>query len=182
MAKIAVLFANGFEEIEAVTVVDVLRRACVETDMIGVESLKAKGAHGINIDMDKLLDEVNSDDYDGVVLPGGLPGSYTLRDSQKVQGFIKAFKGKVQAAVCAAPIALKAAGILDSRHVTSHPSVKDEFDQEFYVESEVVVDGKIITSRGAGTSFEFSAAILTALDMDEEADKWRGAMIYPELR
>ena len=181
MPKIAVLFANGFEEIEAITIVDTLRRANVETDMIGVGAMKAEGSHGIKVDMDCLLSEVDADNYQGVVLPGGLPGSYTLRDSEDVQTFIKAFTGKIQAAICAAPIALQKAGVLNGRHFTSHPSMKDEFNDELYLESEVVVDGKIITSRGAGTSFEFTAAILYALDMHEEAEKWRKAMLYPNL-
>ena len=181
MSKIAVLFANGFEEIEAVTVVDVLRRASVQVDMVGVEGGRAIGSHGITIDMDLELVDVCASDYDGFVLPGGLPGSYTLRDLSEVQDFLRAFKGKIQAAICAAPIALKAAGLLDDRHVTSHPSVKSEFDQSFYVESEVVVDGKVVTSRGAGTSFEFATAILVTLGLESEAEKWRAAMLYPEL-
>jgi len=181
MPRLAVVFAEGFEEIEAITIVDVLRRAQIDVDTVGVSSLSVKGSHDIEAKVDKLLKEVDPKFYDGVVLPGGLPGSFTLRDNEDVQNFIRAFDGKLQAAVCAAPIALQKAGVLEAIHVTSHPSMKEEFSKQYYLETPAVIDGKVVTSRGAGTSFEFVAAILTVLELEEKIEDLRAAMLYPNF-
>ncbi|MDD7985774.1 DJ-1/PfpI family protein [Lentisphaera marina] len=180
MSKLAVIFAEGFEEIEAISVVDILRRAQVTVDMLGVGALSITGSHGIEVAVDKLLSAVKAADYDGVVLPGGLPGSFVLRDDTLVQEFIIACKGKLQAAICAAPIALKQAGSLDGRLLTSHPSMESEFDSKYYLEKNVVIDGKVVTSRGAGTSFDFVAGILEVLGIESKVHELRQAMLYPK--
>ena len=176
--KLAMLFADGFEEIEAVTVLDVLRRASIQVDAIGLRSKKAAGAHAIHIELDKQLSEVSAADYIGVILPGGLPGAHTLRDDAAAQAFIRAFEGRLQAAICAAPVALEVTGVLNNKQVTSHPSKAEAFPHSVYSEKAVVTDGHVITSRGAGTAFEFSAAILTYLGLSEKAEQLRSAMIY----
>ena len=178
MSRVAVLLAHGFEEIEAVTVIDVLRRAQVSVDVLGVEELIVNGSHDITITADLLLKDQSPDSYDYLILPGGMPASNTLRDSPMVQDFILAFQNKKIAAVCAAPIALERAGLIKDKKVTSHPSVKDVFVESTYCEDRVVKDSNIITSRGAGTTFEFAEAILCELGLAEEANKWREAMIY----
>jgi protein deglycase len=182
MPKLAVVFVDGYEEIEAISVVDILRRAHVEVDMLGFESLSIVGSHGIEVKVDRLLSEVEAKNYDGVILPGGLPGSYTLRDEKDIQGFIRGFEGKLLAAICAAPIALQQAGLLEGRYMTSHPSMREMFDPEYYQEKVVVVDKGLVTSRGAGTSFEFAAGILKTLGLEEKVEELRKAMLYPELR
>ena len=122
MKKVAVLLSQGFEECEALTTVDVLRRAGLTCDMVGVEAIETTGSHGISVLADRTLTE-DMDDYDMVVLPGGLPGAEHLRDDARVIALLRCFdaQGKFIAAICAAPMALKAAGVTDGRAFTSYP-------------------------------------------------------------
>lgn len=178
--KVAVLFAEGFEEIEAVTPVDVLKRAGLDVVMVGLDNSEVCGSHGIVFKMDCLLEDIFADDLDMLVLPGGLPGSYNLRDSDEVIDLVcdlHALK-KYIAAICAAPLVLEKAGILEDKKVTSYPAMEDEMTScEEYTASRVEVDGNIITSRGAGCSFEFSFALLEVLGMAEKAAELKKAMI-----
>jgi 4-methyl-5(b-hydroxyethyl)-thiazole monophosphate biosynthesis len=124
MKKVAVLLADGFEEIEALTVVDVLRRANIHCDMVSIASLNVTGSHKIEVVADRIITE-NMNEYDMVVLPGGLPGATNLRDNQDVIALIKQFNNdssKYIAAICAAPIVLEKAGIIERRSITSYPS------------------------------------------------------------
>ena len=178
--KVAVLFAEGFEEIEAVTPVDVLKRAGVEVDMIGISGMEITGSHDITIKMDCQLEDVFVDDYDMLFLPGGLPGSHNLRDDDNVIQFVQDMNalGKFVTAICAAPIVLARAGVIEDKRVTSHPSKEDEITScEDYTAARVEVDGNIITGRGAGCAFEFSFALCEALGLKEKADELKKAMI-----
>jgi protein deglycase len=176
--KLAMLICDGFEEIEAITVIDVLRRAGLRIDLIALEKLELIGSHNIELKADYLLDVVEADDYDGLVLPGGLPGAHTLRDDARAQGFIKAFEGRLQSAICAAPIALASTGVLEGRRVTSHPSKESDFPGSEYVCEAVVRDGEVVTSRGAGTAFDFAVELLKYFNLDEKAESLRIAMMY----
>lgn len=179
MAKVCVLFAQGFEEIEAITIVDVLRRAEVEVTTVGVGGDRVKGSHDVVIEMDRELGEVQSESWDMVILPGGLPGATNLRDHSGVQELLKsqADSGKRLAAICAAPIALGAAGVLEGKRATSYPGFEEGLTGATCVEDRVVVDGNVITSRGPGTTMEFALALVQELRGAEVSQALREGML-----
>jgi protein deglycase len=183
MARCCVLFADGFEEIEATVVVDILRRANIETVMLGVSSLEATGSHGITLRMDGLLSEALDSNWDMVVLPGGMPGASTLRDDPRVQRFVKSHHagGNRVAAICAAPIVLGAAGLLSGRRATSYPGFSDQLREATISEDRVVVDELITTSRGPGTAFDFALELVRQLVGDEAAESLRTAMLVSDV-
>jgi 4-methyl-5(b-hydroxyethyl)-thiazole monophosphate biosynthesis len=162
---VVVPVADGFEEIEAVVIIDILRRAGVRVTAAGVDGMEVTGSHGISVRSDARIEDCRADDLDAVVLPGGMPGSRRLRESQAVIALLRdaAGRGKLLGAICAAPTVLHAAGLLDGRRATSHPAHAAELTACLYVEEPVVTDGDIITSRGAGTAIEFAAAIVSRL-------------------
>ena len=170
MKKVAVMLADGFEEIEALTVVDIVRRADITCDMVSISGEEVKGAHGIVTKADKLISDAIKE-YDAIVLPGGMPGAANLRDNNKVIGLVKYFNenNKIVAAICAAPIILGKAEVVEGRNVTSYPGFEDELSKGNYLEEHVVVDGNIITSRGPATAMLFAYKILELL----ECDKWK---------
>ncbi|MCM8534249.1 MAG: DJ-1/PfpI family protein [Lentisphaeraceae bacterium] len=179
--KAAILFADGFEEIEAVTPVDVLRRLGVDSVMVGVFGMEVTGSRGISMNMDCLLDDIFVDDFDVVILPGGLPGAHHLRDNDQVQELIQDAHslGKLVAAICAAPVALDRAGIIENCRITSHPSKESELQCcEEYTQNHVEIDENIITSRGPGTSLDFAYAIAEKLGLKTEVNELKKAMMY----
>ncbi|HFI0695540.1 TPA: DJ-1 family glyoxalase III [Streptococcus suis] len=167
MVKIAVVVANGFEEIEALAPVDIFRRAGFQCEMIGLTSILVEGSHAIKVEADSLFDGDLSQ-YDLIVLPGGMPGSTNLRDDDRlIVELQKAVtNGKYVAAICAAPIVLDRAGLLDGRHYTCFPGKEVEISSGIHLVENVVVDGPIITSRGAGTSLEFAYRLVDLLGGD----------------
>lgn len=175
--KVLVLLAEGFEEIEAVTVIDVLRRAEIDVVSASLNGSEVKGSHGISIVADSTLDEVEEQMFDAVVLPGGMPGARHLRESHAVLNLIReaAHKGKYVAAICAAPTALDVAGVLKGRRATSYPG--HEIPSAEYVEEPVVVDGHIVTSRGPGTAFEFALKLVEKLAGPELAELHRERLL-----
>lgn len=180
MKKIAVLFKDGYEEIEALTPVDILRRANVQVDMIGMDSLQVKSSHQIVISMDKLFDETIYE-YDGIILPGGLPGSTNLRDDHRVIDLIKNFNEnkKLLAAICAGPIALAKAGVLKDKVCTCSPGFEDQLTGANYQEAIVQADGHIITGKGPAAALEFGYTILEYLGHDSTS--LRQSMQYQYL-
>lgn len=177
MAKKAIiLLATGFEEIEAVTVVDILRRAEIDVVIAGIESLSVAGSHGITVSADKRLNSVKQD-FDAVILPGGMPGAMHLHNSSEVNEFIKEMnaKGALVAAICAAPsVVLAPIGILDNKAATCYPGNQIDFAKSTkYKDEAVVVDRNIITSQGPATAMEFSFAIVEKLIGKETAGKIR---------
>ena len=170
MGKILIPLASGFEEIEAVTNIDVLRRAGLEVLTAGIGSKEIKGDHDIKVETDIEIEEVDARDLSAVVLPGGMPGAANLRDSAKLLEIIKEVyeQEKLCAAVCAAPIVLDAAGILAGKNATSYPGFDKEMPSCNYREERVVVDGNIITGRGPGVAMEFAMTIVEYL-LDAEA-------------
>jgi protein deglycase len=165
MSCVCVLLAPGFEEIEAVTIIDVLRRADIDTTALGIEGRRVEGSHGIVLHADAVLGERAGETWDMVVLPGGMPGSKNLRDTPEVQALLKRQheEGGRLAAICAAPIALSAAGVLEGRRATSYPAFRDEIRCAQYLEQPVVVDGTVITSRGPGTAIDFALELVKVL-------------------
>lgn len=175
--RAAVLLAPGFEEIEAITVIDVLRRAGVEVLVAGLEHGPVRGAHDIIVTPDCELVGLDAGELDLVVLPGGMPGSAHLRDSAPVLELVRSVvrAGKTAAAICAAPMALEAAGVLAGRRATSFPGVS--LPSAHYEEARVVEDGPIVTSRGAGTALEFSLALVARLVSPAAASDLAARMI-----
>ena len=170
MTRCLVVLADGFEEIEAVTVIDVLRRAELQVVVAGLDAERVRGSHDIVVVCDAKLDDVRAENFDALVLPGGMPGSATLRDDVRVQALIRRFvtEGKHLAAICAAPIALEVAGVLAGRRATSYPGF--ELASAQYVEDRVVTDGRVTTSRGAGTALEFALELLRLFRGEECAE------------
>jgi 4-methyl-5(b-hydroxyethyl)-thiazole monophosphate biosynthesis len=179
MTRACVLLAPGFEEIEAVTIIDVLRRAEIDTRAVGVEGKAVEGSHGIALRADVSLDELATEPWDLVVLPGGMPGAKHLRDSPAVQRLLRAqhASGRRLAAICAAPIALSAAEVLTGRRATSYPSFAEQLRCGEYREEAVVVDGPIITSRGPATALEFALRLVRELCGAEREATLRKAML-----
>lgn len=181
MKKVLVLMAIGFEEVELVTSVDMLRRMEIEVDVASIYNLlEVSGSHGIVMIADVLFKDVNLDLYDMLVLPGGMPGTTNLADSLEVIDTIKYFNEskKWVAAICAAPIVLKKAGVIEGKNVTSFPGLEATFDGCNYLESSVVVDDNIITSRGAGTTALFAKKIGEVLEESDMAKIVYYAMLY----
>ncbi len=180
MKKALVLLAPGFEEIEAVTVIDILRRAGIKVSVAGLERDLVTGSHDISIKPDVFYLDIHQEDYDLLVLPGGQPGSKNLQKDETVLSWIKDRfgNGKKLAAICAAPTVFHAAGITGSLKITSHPSEKSLFSNNVDCTDSVVTDGSVITSRGVGTAIEFTLALVTELVNEETAADIRKAILY----
>lgn len=166
MTAVLVPLAEGFEEIEAITIIDILRRAHIKVATAALKSLQVAGKHGVKIEADMLLDDASEKDFDMLALPGG-PGASELEADQRVLDLVRAFSlaGKYTVAICAAPKVLKAAGILEGRRATSFPGVLDTSPAKNmqYVDAAVVEDGRVITSRGPGTATDFALKLVEVL-------------------
>ena len=165
MANLLIPISNGFEEIEAITIIDVCKRADIQVTIAGVENLETIGAHGIKIIADKIIEDISSDDFDIIVLPGGLPNAFTLAENEKIQSLLREFKEKKKkiGAICAAPYALHKAGVLNNSF-TCYPSFEQKIRLNGYQENnDVVIDENIITSRGPATAMNFALEIVNIL-------------------
>ena len=167
MAKILIPLANGFEELEAITIIDLLRRAGFEVITAGLDEQPVTASRKTVLIPDTSIDKVNQEEFDMVVLPGGLPGADNLRDSQQIISILKHQfqQNKSIAAICAAPKALAAAGVLKGKTITCYPGALDQTDtSDFNVTaSNIQVDGNIITSRGPGTAMDFALTLIEFL-------------------
>ncbi len=173
MLKILIFLANGFEEVEAVTPADYLRRAGIDVVLAGVGTTTPTGARGISINTDIEISDL-SGVPDGVVLPGGLPGAQNLADSEDVFRICREVmdSGGMVASICAAPaLVLGTYRMLEGRRYTCYPGFEENQSSGFFSDNRVVVDGNLITSRSAGTAAEFSLAIIRYLLDDEMAKK-----------
>jgi 4-methyl-5(b-hydroxyethyl)-thiazole monophosphate biosynthesis len=168
MSRVLVPLAEGFEEIEAVTVVDLLRRAGVEVRTAALGSLSVTGSHGITLEADMALDAARAGDFDMIVLPGGMPGAANLKKDARVAALLRQFSaaGRYTAAICAAPSVLAHAGLLEGRAATSFPGFLDGGSAPGIRlrQDAVVIDGKVVTSRGAGTAMDFALALVELLE------------------
>lgn len=156
------LLVDGFEEIETVTPVDVLRRAGIKVTIAALTTKTATGKQGIRLEADAMLDDVDVSDFDLLLIPGG-PGVAALRNDGRPAKLAAQFasKHKPVAAICAAPLVLLDAGLLEGKNFTAYHSVREELGGG--LDDRVVVDDQIITSRGAGTALDFSLAIVKHL-------------------
>ena len=170
--KIAVLLEEGFEEIEAIVPIDVLRRLEFNLSMAGVSS-EVTGAHGVRIRTDFLISEVNYAEFDAVILPGGMPGSANLKDNSDVISLVKKMyaAGKITAAICAAPIVFAEAGIMTGKRCTGYPMplVREMLADADYTGERVEIDGTVITGKGPGAAYEFAVAVASALGAEPAA-------------
>jgi 4-methyl-5(b-hydroxyethyl)-thiazole monophosphate biosynthesis len=165
MPKALVPLAQGCEEIEASTIIDILRRAGIEVVTAGLDAKPVRAAHGMTFLPDTTLDAALRHEYDMVVLPGGQPGTSNLRADARIADLLRhmAHGGKHVAAICAAPSVLAAAGLLDGRRATCYPTCLDEFPKVKLQAAAVVEDGKTITSRGPGTAMDFALMLVERL-------------------
>ncbi len=168
MKKHSLIFlADGFEEVEAVTVIDYLRRAGIEVKICSIQGREiVRGAHNIYVKADCLIENLPVDElYDAVILPGGLPGAYNLRDDTRVIDIIQRQyeDGRLVAAICAAPVILERAGLTEGRRGTSYPGFGEDLGFSEYSEAICVRDGNVITARGPATAVYFALEIIDYL-------------------
>ncbi len=174
MKKVAVFLAEGFEEVEALTVVDVLRRAKIKCDMVSItDDLNVEGTHEVVVKADRIMDD-DLKEYDMLVMPGGLPGASNLAKCEKLVELVKEFNKddeKFIAAICASPAyILPKAGIETDRYITSYPGkdFEDRLANASYVDELVSVDANLITSRGPATALLFAYKLVELLDGNAE--------------
>lgn len=181
MKKILLFISDGFEEIEAVSIIDICRRANVFVDICSINTKLTKGSHNIIIEADFLINEIKSIDvYDMLVLPGGMPNADNLAKNLILQNFLKRAKDKNKyiAAICAAPYALHTAGVLNKNY-TCFPSFENRIRKEGYIDNQnVVIDKNVITSKGPSTAIEFSLALVNILSSNEIYNKVKEDILY----
>lgn len=181
MKKIGIFMADGCEEIEGLTVVDIVRRAKMEIVMISITGKReVTSSHQVTFLTDALAAEVDYDTLDGIVLPGGMPGTLNLQADETVNKVIRQFaaEGKLVCAICAAPSVLGAAGILEGKWATCHPGFEEKLTGAKVEEKEVVVDGNVITSRGMGTAIPFALSLVSQMVSEEKAQELAQSIIF----
>lgn len=174
MMRVLVPLAEGFEEIEAISVIDILRRAEIEVVTAGLKEGLAEGSHKVKVLPDTTLEKVDWHDFDGLVLPGGAPGFVNLGNDQRILDLAREMNraGKCVAAICAAPSVLIKAGVLQGRKATVSPSGKAQVQAcADFREDRVVVDKNLITSRAPGTALEFALKLVEALAGREKMEQ-----------
>jgi len=183
MASVLVPLAPGCEEIEAVTVIDLMRRAGIEVLSAALNDGPVKASRGTVLIADTSLDNALSREYDMVVLPGGQPGANNLNDDARIQALLQSMakQGKYTAAICAAPKVLATAGLLEGKRATSFPGVLEELQlPATQLESSAVVkDGKVITSRGPGTAMDFALELIELLVGKTKRDEVEAGLQRP---
>ena len=184
MASVLIPLAQGCEELEAVTLIDLLRRAGVEVVTAGLDDQPVSGSRGVVLLADTTLDKALEQQYEMIILPGGQPGTNNLAANLPLrQALIQQVEqGKEVAAICAAPRVLAAAGLLNNLHVTSYPGSLDDMPVEgmHYLDEMVVHDGNIITSQGPGTALDFALYLIDVLMGEPKRDEVEAALVRPE--
>jgi len=183
MATVLVPLAQGCEELEAVTIIDLLRRAGITVITAGLDTEPVKASRGTVLIPDTNLDAVMAQEFDMIVLPGGLPGADHLNQDSRIHTLLKqmAKADKYTAAICAAPKVLATAGLLNGKHATSYPGSIESIDTQdmVYEEKAVVIDGKVITSRGPGTAMDFALSLIEQLLGKARRDEVEGPLQRP---
>jgi DJ-1 family protein len=181
MSRIGIFFAEGYEEIEALTVVDLVRRAGISIDMISVtEAGEVTGSHGITVKMDRTLAETDFSQLDMLVLPGGMPGTKGLEDCEALMEKLDEFytSGKYIAAICAAPSIFGHRGYLKGRKATSYPDFESHLEGADVIGAAAIVDGNVITGRGMGCAIPFGLAIVEHFKGKSAADELAEKIVY----
>lgn len=171
-------FADGFEEVEAIAALDVIRRANIEIKSVGVGSKEITGSHGITVICDSLINELTEADIDGVILPGGMPGTLNLQNSKSVNEAVDyCFENnKLIAAICAAPMILGQKGLLKGKNAVCFPGFENDLIGATVSDKYVCTDGNIITAKGMGSAINFGLAIVEYFKDFETAEKLRGTL------
>ncbi len=181
MAKtVLVPIADGSEEIEAVCIIDVLRRAGARVTVASVDGLQVTASRSVKLVADKLIADCVNDTYDLIALPGGMPGAEHLRDSEELTKMLKRQQeeGRLYAAICASPaVVFKHHGLLGKRRATAHPNFANQLDNQAVVQVRVVVDETCVTSRAPGTAIEFALKLVELLYNKEKAQKVAGSVL-----
>lgn len=184
MVKTAIFLANGFEEIEGLMVVDLLRRAGIEVDMVSIsDSKEVTGSHNIVVMADTTIAQIDFDEYDLLVLPGGMPGTIRLGECKRLgDELIKACEsGKKIAAICAAPTVFGKLGLLKDKKACCYPGMEDELFAAEATTLAVTVDGNITTSRGLGTALPFALSLIEQFQGKEAADNMACKVVYERV-
>lgn len=181
MPRVLVPLADGSEELEAVTIIDLLRRAGIEVVVAGLTSDPVQASRGVKIVPDMTLDAALEQDYDMAVIPGGAKGAQALGENARLTALLKkmAESGKFLGAVCAGPTVLAKAGVLDGKRVTAFPGALEELEQPNLKSTgtAIEVDGKVITSRGPGTAMDFALTLIEQLVGKEKRDEVEGRLV-----
>ena len=181
MKNICIFMANGFEEIEALTVVDICRRADIKIITVSIAGRRQLlGAHAIAIHADEVYDNVDFSQMDGIVLPGGMPGTRYLGECRPLTELLLQFfrEGRKVAAICAAPSVLGGLGILEGKKAACYPGFEDKLKGAEVVFDQVVRDGNVTTSRGMGTAIPFALDLVSQLVSEEKAQELKTGIIY----
>lgn len=183
MSKICIFLAEGMEEIEALTVVDICRRAKIDIQTVSItEEPWVTGSHQIKVQTDMVLSEVNFEEVDMIVLPGGMPGTLNLEACESLMQQVREFDkvGKYIAAICAAPSIFGHRGILEGRNACSYPTYEDQLTGALVSKNPVEVSSHVITSRGMGTAIDFALGIVSCIKGQSCADSIKEAIIYQQ--
>jgi 4-methyl-5(b-hydroxyethyl)-thiazole monophosphate biosynthesis len=178
--SVLVPLANGFEEIEAITIIDVLRRAGIEVIVAGLETLHVFGAHGLEVVAQLLLENVSIENCDMLILPGGMPGADNLRKDERLRSIVQKFnhENKPLGAICAAPWALSDMDVL-KEHFTCYPSFEKRIDHgNYHGEKNVVIDENIFTASGPATAMEFALQITKTLRGEEVYNQVKAGLLF----
>ena len=181
MSKIGIFMADGCEEIEGLTVVDIARRAGIEIDTISITGKPVvTSSHKVTFETDTTKEQADFASYDGIVLPGGMPGTVHLGEDDTVSQVIREFEkeGKLVAAICAAPSVLGQAGILNGKKAACHPGFEEKLTGAEVFFSPVVCDGNVITSRGMGTAVPFGLAVARYFTDDATIEHVKAGLVY----
>ena len=179
MPKMLVPLAEGFEEIEAITIIDVCRRGGIDVTVAGVTGITIKGGQGIEVAADCLIDSVDINSYDMITLPGGLAGTLVLSESENVQSILKQMKiqGKFIGAICAAPLALHTADVLN-KDFTCYPSIENQIRLDgYHHDQSTIIDGKVMTSQGVGTAIDFALKIVRQLQGESSFEQLKKSIL-----
>ena len=182
MSKVYIFFADGFEDIEGLTVVDLMRRAGIDIQTVSIKETKEiRTSHGIDLLTDRTFGECDFSDADMLVIPGGMPGTNYLRDHEGLAELLKKQyeAGKWVAAICAAPSVFGGLGFLKDRKATSYPGCLDGIPVGEYTEEPVAVDGNVVTRRGVGSAIGFALKLIEVLISKEKADEIAASIVYP---
>lgn len=183
MSTVLVPLAQGCEELEAVTIIDLLRRAEINVITASLDGATITASRGVKLVADQSLDEVIEQDFDMIVLPGGVSGANHLDDDERIHALLKKMHkaGKYTAAICAAPKVLANAGLLEGKKATSYPGFIDKMDlpQTRVLEETVVIDDKLITSRGPGTAMDFALTLIEKLSGKQKRDAVEAGLLRP---
>lgn len=180
MKEVFIFLANGFEEIEAIATIDVIRRAEIKITTVSIsDDYPVTGAHDIIVKADKLFKDTDFSSGDMLILPGGMPGASNLNAHAGLKDLLKKYiaGGKKVAAICAAPLVLGGLGLLEGKNATAYPGFEATLTGAHFVKTNVVIDGNIITSRGPGFAMDFGLAIVTQLAGDEKANEVASGML-----